>query len=73
MDEKKKSAKEKVQDTLACTAFAEAGEPCPIATDKKVGENKAETKVDVKNTMACSAFAEAGEPCPIDIDKKKND
>ena len=54
-----------------CSAFAEAGEPCPIDTDKKVSEEEKDTKVSVEGTMACSAFAEAGEPCPIDTDKKK--
>jgi hypothetical protein len=35
MDEKKKSAKKEVEETMACSAFAEAGEPCPIDEDKK--------------------------------------
>ena len=71
MDEKKDTLAKEVEDTMACSAFAEAGEPCPIDTDKKVSEKKEETKVSVEGTMACSAFAEAGEPCPIDTDKKK--
>ena len=71
MDEKKKSVKEEVRDTMACSAYAEAGEPCPIDADKKKKEKKEEKKVSVEGTMACSAFAEAGEPCPIDTDKKK--
>jgi hypothetical protein len=29
MDDTKKSIKKKVPDTMACSAFAEAGEPCP--------------------------------------------
>jgi hypothetical protein len=30
MDEKKTDLKEKIKDTMACSAFAEAGAPCPI-------------------------------------------
>jgi len=32
--EKNALAKE-VEDTMACSAFAEAGEPCPIDKDRK--------------------------------------
>jgi hypothetical protein len=32
--ERKKSLKKAVEDTMACSAFAEAGEPCPIGTEK---------------------------------------
>ena len=35
MEVEKKSVKKEVQDTMACSAFAEAGEPCPIDEDKK--------------------------------------
>ena len=71
MGEKKKSVIEDVEDTMACSAFAEAGEPCPIDEDKKEGAEKKDTGMSVQDTMACSAFAEAGEPCPIDEDKKE--
>ena len=71
MDEKKKSVKEEVRDTLACSAFAEAGEPCPLDKDQKEGETKEDSSMSVQDTMACSAFAEAGEPCPIDTAKKE--
>ena len=71
MDEKKKSVKEEVEDTMACSAFAEAGEPCPLDEDKKEGEKKEDSGLSVEDTMACSAFAEAGEPCPIGEDKKE--
>ncbi|HER63284.1 MAG TPA: hypothetical protein ENO11_04840, partial [Desulfobacteraceae bacterium] len=72
MDEKKKSVKENLTDTMACTAFGEAGEPCPIGQDtedkkgtKGAGKEKSAMR-DVSSDMACTAFAEAGEPCPID-------
>lgn len=76
MDEKKTALKS-VEDTMACSAFAEAGEPCPINTGKGSGDaspaapgKKESLSESVENTMACSAFAEAGEPCPIDTGKK---
>jgi hypothetical protein len=30
MDEKKSTLGKEVEDTMACSAYAEAGEPCPI-------------------------------------------
>jgi hypothetical protein len=71
MDEKKNALTKKVEDTMACSAFAEAGEPCPINEDKKESGEKEGSTMSVEDTMACSAFAEAGEPCPIDEDKKE--
>ncbi|HSH12399.1 MAG TPA: hypothetical protein VLA15_01570 [Desulfurivibrionaceae bacterium] len=71
MDKKKKSLKKELEETLACSAFAEAGEPCPIGAGKKVaGKVKTAGKKggvlkSVEETLACSAFAEAGIPCPI--------
>ncbi len=72
MGEKKLS--KEVEDTMACSAFAEAGEPCPIDSgDKKAEPKKEKSKsMSVEDTMACSAFAEAGEPCPIDNKKNKD-
>ena len=60
-----------VQDTLACSAFAEAGEPCPIGDPKEHSpeEKTATPGKTFEQTMACSAFAEAGEPCPIGKDE----
>jgi hypothetical protein len=81
MDEKKSTLGKEVEDTMACSAYAEAGEPCPIDDEGKkaetgAGAEKAEAtkKSSVKSvsdTMACSAYAEAGEPCPIDDEGKK--
>ena len=67
----KNALTKEVEDTMACSAFAEAGEPCPIDEGKKKGEEKEGSTMSVQDTMACSAFAEAGEPCPIDEDKKE--
>ena len=72
MDEKKKTVQEEVQDTMACSAFAEAGEPCPIDKDQKEGEKEKDAGMSVKDTMACTAFAEAGEECPIGEEKKED-
>lgn len=70
-EQKKAGLTEKIEDTMACTAFAEEGEPCPIQTGEKpeAGEKTA-AHDSVETTMACSAFAEAGEPCPIKTEKK---
>jgi hypothetical protein len=73
----KKVAGEKIEDTMACAAFAEAGEACPIGVGKESGgvdkgaEKKNSLEESVENTLACAAFAEAGEPCPIETGKKK--
>ncbi|HIJ78917.1 MAG: hypothetical protein OEY01_07595 [Desulfobulbaceae bacterium] len=78
MDEKKTKLTQDIEDTMACSAFGEAGEPCPISSDEKKDTRKAsqgEKKVtsnSVEGTMACSAFAEAGEPCPINSEKETN-
>lgn len=56
-----------IKETMACSAFAEAGEPCPIC--EKPGEtkpaDKPATSTQVSTDFACAAFAEAGEACPI--------
>lgn len=77
MDEKKTSLKKEVEDTLACSAFAEAGEPCPINTGEAAktashatSKKKESTLESVEKTMACSAFTDEGEPCPENIEKK---
>jgi hypothetical protein len=69
MDEKKKSAKKEVEDTMACSAFAEAGEPCPLDNEQRENEKQESCEMSVQDTMACSAFAEAGVSCPICEDK----
>ncbi len=76
----KDKVKKEVEDTLACTGFAEAGEPCPIggeeqaagATPTETTRGKEEKEKHKKSVMgvveddfACTAFAESGEPCTI--------
>ena len=70
MEDKKKSVAQEVEDTMACTAYAEASEPCPIDNEEKAEEKKADSEMSVEDTMACTAFAEADEPCPIDKKEK---
>ena len=76
MSDKKTPLTKEVSDTMACSAFAEAGEPCPIDSEKNTveqdtdAEEKKSTLKSVSDTMACSAYAEAGEPCPIDDEAK---
>lgn len=35
MNEKKTTLIKEVEDTMACSAYAEAGEPCPIDNEEK--------------------------------------
>ena len=74
MDKKKTSLSKDVEDTMACSAFAEAGEPCPSDEEKKTDapEETKSTSKSIGDTMACTAFAEAGEPCPIDEEEQKD-
>jgi len=65
MEEKKRSALEEVEKTMACSAYAEAGEPCPLDEEQIENEKQESCEMSVQDTMACSAFAEAGVSCPI--------
>jgi len=40
MEKKKASLSKDVEDTMACSAVAEVGEPCPIHEEKKVNAQK---------------------------------
>ena len=42
MDKKKTSLSKDVEDTMACSAFAEAGEPCPVDEEKKTDASQSE-------------------------------
>jgi len=75
MKEKITSQRKEVEDTLACTAFAEAGEPCPIDSKTEAKRSHTEStqikrnKQSVLNTLeddfACTAFYDQNEECPI--------
>jgi len=68
----KKTALESVEETLACSAFAEKGETCPeenieeglSAAARTAAEEKESILEAVEETLACSAFAESSEQCP---------
>ena len=74
-DEKKYTLKE-VEDTMACGAFAEAGEPCPIGTgdgaaEAATGKGEEKTTLEaVEKDFACTAFYDQNISCPINNDKK---
>ena len=42
MDKKKSSLSKDVEETMACSAFAEAGEPCPVDQEKKTDRPESE-------------------------------
>ena len=81
----KDKPKKDVEDTLACTAFAEAGEPCPIGSEEQVAgatpiestQAKEEKKKHKKSVLgvleddfACTAFHDQDEECPISGEEK---
>lgn len=76
MTEGKKDTLKEVEDSMACSAFAEAGEPCPI--DSGAGAVKAETGTgkdkatldSVEKDFACTAFRDENLSCPNNNDKK---
>ncbi|MFZ5774359.1 MAG: hypothetical protein ACOY3Z_02590 [Thermodesulfobacteriota bacterium] len=70
MTDKIHSTIQDVEDSLACTAFAEEGIVCPLGTDQASvaaapspeGDNALQ---EVEDTLTCAAFAEEGEECPL--------
>lgn len=74
-DEKKDTLKE-MENSMACTAFAEEGEPCPIDTGAGEGASAADkgkkktTLESVEKDFACTAFHDQNMNCPINNDKK---
>ena len=65
MKDKMRSFLKEVEKTMACSAYAEAGEPCPLDDEQREVEKQEGCEMSVQDTMACSAYAEAGIPCPI--------
>ena len=65
MKEKIRSFLKEVEKTMACSAYAEAGEPCPLYEELQENKKIESCKMSVQDTMTCSAYAEAGVPCPI--------
>ncbi len=77
MTDNKKNIAHEIEDTLACSAFAEAGEPCPICSNKDDREEHATLEKNepgrqsLEENFACAAFHEQNLECPIGTDKKK--
>lgn len=76
-DEKKRSAVNDVEDTLACVAFAEEGEVCPLCSAKAegtapaAGATKKTSLIEgIEDDLACTAFSDQNESCPICKGKK---
>lgn len=76
MTDAKKDTLKEVENTMACSAFAEADEPCPIgpgteASGSAAGEGKEKTTLEsMEKDFACTAFHDQNMDCPINNDKK---
>jgi hypothetical protein len=78
MTDAKKDTMKEVETTMACSAFAEAGEPCPIGTKGETSgsaagksmEKEKTTLESVEKDFACTAFHDQNMACPINGDKK---
>lgn len=66
--------KETIQTTMACAAYAEAGEPCPLSPrGNEPPASEAGEKLLIKtleDDFACAAFHEQNESCPLCRDGK---
>lgn len=79
MTDKKRTTTEEIEATLACSAFAEEGVPCPLCDEKEKGAvakdaspTGKESMLDsVEDDFACTAFSDQNEECPIGSDKKE--
>lgn len=78
MTDTKTSTTEEIETTLACSAFAEEGVPCPLCSAKKEGTVAKDTSLieeesileSVEDDFACTAFSDQNEECPIHKDRK---
>lgn len=79
MTDKKRTTSEEIEATLACSAFAEEGVPCPLGDEKEKGTVAKDASPTGKESMldsveedfACTAFSDQNEECPIGGDKKE--
>lgn len=80
MTDKKETLHKAIEETLACSAFAEAGEPCPLGKEKASAAGPESSPAEgreksalqsVEDDLACTAFYDENEECPIDGDKKE--
>ncbi len=59
----KAELRKRIEDTMACTAFAEAGVPCPTEEqDLKEGQD-ADIPVEERINSECALFHESGPQC----------
>ena len=65
MKEKMRSFLKEIVKSMACIAYAEAGEACPLDEEQKGYKKLVRCKMSAQDAMTCSAYAEAGIPCPI--------
>ena len=78
MTDKKCTTTEEIETTMACSAFAEEGVPCPLcrgkeqdAVTRKASPTGEESILDsVEDDFACTAFSDQNEECPIHKDRK---
>lgn len=78
MRDQKRTTTEEIETTVACSAFAEEGVPCPLcsgkesdAVAKKASPTGEESILDtVEDDFACTAFSDQNEECPIHKDRK---
>lgn len=79
MTDKKCTTTEEIEATMACSAFAEEGVPCPLCSGKEKNAVTKETSPtgkesildSVEDDFACTAFSDQNEKCPIGGAKKK--
>ena len=73
-----KDKRESIETTLACTAFAEEGAPCPLCGEKEKNAESPQALLarqgslldSVENDFACTAFHDQNEECPIPTDRR---
>lgn len=75
MDKNTISLTKEIEITLACSAFAEAGVPCPLDSETGMQATDTDSKKEkttersifevISNDFACTAFHDQNEGCPI--------
>ncbi|MCX5875633.1 MAG: hypothetical protein NT087_04930 [Deltaproteobacteria bacterium] len=78
MTNQKCTTTEKIETTLACSAFAEEGVPCPLCSAKEENTVAKDTSLTeeestldaVEDGFACTAFSDQNEECPIYKERK---
>ncbi|OGR00335.1 MAG: hypothetical protein A2505_08360 [Deltaproteobacteria bacterium RIFOXYD12_FULL_55_16] len=79
MTDKKCTPTEEIETTLACSAFAEEGVPCPLCSGKKEESAAKDASTtgeksildSIEDAFACTAFHDQNEECPVSGKKKE--